>query len=203
MTLTAADVTDILRLLEASDFDQLDLEIGDLRLHLRRGENGTFEDAAASVPARSGEGDHAASPRGGGRPIASEQVSNLVAPEPSRGAHPQDAEPGTHSSPSFAGQGDRPEAGEAALGANVTPNGTVPIPSPMLGIFYRAPKPGADPFVQLGQAVEEDTIIGIVEVMKLMNSIRAGVRGEVVEIVARNAEMVEYGDPLLRVRPAG
>jgi acetyl-CoA carboxylase biotin carboxyl carrier protein len=75
------------------------------------------------------------------------------------------------------------------------------VASPLLGIFYRAPKPGEPPFVEVGSKVEEDTVIGIVEVMKLMNSVHAGVQGEVVEILAENGALVEYGEVLLRVRP--
>lgn len=81
------------------------------------------------------------------------------------------------------------------------PPGLRDVPAPLLGVFYRAPKPGAPPFVEVGQHVEETTIIGIIEVMKLMNSIRAGVCGELVEIFATNATLVEYGEPLVRVRP--
>jgi len=73
--------------------------------------------------------------------------------------------------------------------------------SPMLGIFYRAPKPGEAPFIEVGSNVEADTVIGIIEVMKLMNSVRAGVKGTVVEVLAENGAPVEYGDILLRVRP--
>ncbi|MBU6444656.1 MAG: acetyl-CoA carboxylase biotin carboxyl carrier protein [Alphaproteobacteria bacterium] len=83
------------------------------------------------------------------------------------------------------------------------PPGLADVPSPLLGVFYRAPKPGEPPFVEVGQKIEEDTIIGIIEVMKLMNSVRAGVRGELVEIFAQNATLVEYGQPLVRVRAAG
>jgi len=81
--------------------------------------------------------------------------------------------------------------------------GLAEVASPLLGIFYRAPKPGEPPFVEVGSKVEEDTVVGIVEVMKLMNSVHAGVRGEVVEILAENAALVEYGEILLRVRPEG
>jgi acetyl-CoA carboxylase biotin carboxyl carrier protein len=81
--------------------------------------------------------------------------------------------------------------------------GEVDTPSPLLGVFYRAPKPGEPPFVEVGQEVETDTIIGIVEVMKLMNSVRAGTKGVIVAIHAPNAEMVEYEQPLIRVRTAG
>jgi acetyl-CoA carboxylase biotin carboxyl carrier protein len=79
-------------------------------------------------------------------------------------------------------------------------DGLIDIPSPLLGIFHRAPKPGAPPFVEVGSKVEEETVIGIIEVMKLMNSVPAGVKGEVVEIRAENGAAVEYGQILLRVR---
>jgi acetyl-CoA carboxylase biotin carboxyl carrier protein len=79
--------------------------------------------------------------------------------------------------------------------------GLAEIVSPLLGIFYRAPKPGEPPFVEVGSKVGEDTVVGIIEVMKLMNSVHAGVRGEVIEILAANAALVEYGEVLLRVRP--
>lgn len=74
------------------------------------------------------------------------------------------------------------------------------VPAPLLGTFFRAPKPGAPPFVEVGSQVEADTIVGIIEVMKLMNTVRAGVRGTVVEIPCRDGTLVEYGETLLRVR---
>jgi acetyl-CoA carboxylase biotin carboxyl carrier protein len=79
--------------------------------------------------------------------------------------------------------------------------GLAEVASPLLGIFYRAPKPGEPPFVEVGSKVNEETVVGIIEVMKLMNSVHAGVKGEVVEILAANAGLVEYGEVLLRVRP--
>ncbi len=79
-------------------------------------------------------------------------------------------------------------------------DGTVrDVSSPLLGTFYRAPKPGAAPFIDVGSLVEEETIVGIIEVMKLMNTVRAGVRGRVTEILARDGVLVEYGETLLRV----
>lgn len=74
------------------------------------------------------------------------------------------------------------------------------IRAPMLGTFYSAPKPGAAPFVSVGDRVEPDTVIGIIEVMKLMNSASAGVSGEVVEILVSDGELVEYDQPLMRVK---
>ena len=77
----------------------------------------------------------------------------------------------------------------------------VTIPAPMLGTFYRAEAPGKPPFVEVGQRVEPDTIVCIIEVMKMMNSITAGVSGTIAAVVPENAELVEYGQPLFRVEP--
>jgi acetyl-CoA carboxylase biotin carboxyl carrier protein len=74
------------------------------------------------------------------------------------------------------------------------------VHAPMLGTFYRAPKPGEPPFVEVGSRVEPDSIIGIIEVMKLMNIVRSGVHGTVAEIPGRDGALVEYGETLLRVR---
>ena len=71
----------------------------------------------------------------------------------------------------------------------------------MLGTLYGAPKPGSPPFVSVGSKVQRDTVIGIIEVMKLMNSVSAGVDGEVVEILARDGDLVEFDQVLMRVRP--
>jgi acetyl-CoA carboxylase biotin carboxyl carrier protein len=80
--------------------------------------------------------------------------------------------------------------------------GLVSISAPMLGTFYRAEAPGKPPFVEVGSTVEADTIVCIIEVMKMMNSVPAGVSGTIAEIVPDNAELVEYGQPLFRVEPA-
>jgi acetyl-CoA carboxylase biotin carboxyl carrier protein len=81
-------------------------------------------------------------------------------------------------------------------------DGLVTIPAPMLGTFYLAEAPGQPPFVEVGRQVEPDTIVCIIEVMKMMNSVPAGVAGTITEVVAENAELVEYGEPLFRVEPA-
>ena len=77
------------------------------------------------------------------------------------------------------------------------------MPAPLLGNFYTAPRPGEPPFVEVGDAVTEDSVIGIIEVMKLMNSVRAGVAGTVVAILAQNGSAVEEDQPLIRVRRKG
>jgi acetyl-CoA carboxylase biotin carboxyl carrier protein len=93
-----------------------------------------------------------------------------------------------------------PPIGQEAGAARV---GEVDVPAPLLGNFYSAPRPGDPPFVAPGDTVGEDTTIGIIEVMKLMNPIRAGVSGTVVAILAENGKAVEEGQPLVRVRLKG
>ena len=98
-----------------------------------------------------------------------------------------------------------PEPGKTGLGG--APQGATPdaglheVRSPLLGTFYRAPKPGAAPYVEVGSAVEEDTVVAIIEVMKLMNTVRAGLRGTVSEVLVSDGVLVEYDQPLIRVRP--
>lgn len=75
------------------------------------------------------------------------------------------------------------------------------IVSPMVGTFYEAPAPGAAPFVSIGSKVSDKTVVCIVEAMKLMNEIEAEVKGEIVEILVKNGELVEYGQPLFLVKP--
>ena len=154
MSLTAKDVQEILRALEESTFDTLDLEMNGVQLHLRRGSATAGADARGRAP--------------------------MAAP-PVRPAPPAPT----------------PEGGDT----RPMPRGdATPVPAPLLGIFYRAPKPGEAPFVQVGDQVTPDTIVGIIEVMKLMNTVRAGIAGEIVEISAGNGEMVEYGQALLWIR---
>lgn len=81
------------------------------------------------------------------------------------------------------------------------PEGVVAIRAPMLGTFYRASAPGEKPFVEVGQRVRADDTVCLIEVMKLFNSIRAGVDGEVVKILAENASLVEFNQPLIFVAP--
>jgi acetyl-CoA carboxylase biotin carboxyl carrier protein len=91
------------------------------------------------------------------------------------------------------------EAAPAAIKPSEDVAGLTSIRAPMVGTFYRAPKPGAPPFVEVGDEVTEDTVIGIIETMKLMNSASAGARGKIVEILAANGEIVEAGQVLMRL----
>ncbi len=76
------------------------------------------------------------------------------------------------------------------------------ITSPFVGTFYRAPAPEAPPFVDIGQAVRKGQVVCIVEAMKLMNEIESEFDGKVLEILVKNAEHVEYGQPLFRIEKA-
>jgi acetyl-CoA carboxylase biotin carboxyl carrier protein len=80
-------------------------------------------------------------------------------------------------------------------------DGTIEIKAPIIGRFYEKPEPGATPFVKLGAEVNEDTTVGLIEVMKLFQAVRAGVSGVITEICVQDSQIVEYGQVLFRVRP--
>lgn len=74
------------------------------------------------------------------------------------------------------------------------------ILAPMIGTFYAAPEPGAEPFVKVGQKVNAGSIVCVLEAMKLFNEIEAGIDGEIIEVLVKDGEFVEYGQPLFLVR---
>lgn len=84
-----------------------------------------------------------------------------------------------------------------------TDEGLIEIKAPIVGIFYSAPEPGAEPFVSAGQAIDAETTVGIIEVMKVFNTVPAGVSGTVVRRLVENGDFVEFGQPIFLVRPAG
>ncbi|MED3668655.1 acetyl-CoA carboxylase biotin carboxyl carrier protein, partial [Geobacillus kaustophilus] len=75
------------------------------------------------------------------------------------------------------------------------------ITSPMVGTFYAAPAPDKPPYVKPGDKVKKDTVVCIIEAMKLFNEIEAEVDGEIVEVLVQNGQLVEYGQPLFLVKP--
>lgn len=75
------------------------------------------------------------------------------------------------------------------------------ITSPMVGTFYESPTPDADAYVKVGSKVSKDSIVCIVEAMKLFNEIEAEVEGEIVEVLVKNGQLVEFGQPLFLVKP--
>jgi len=154
VTLTAADVAEIMRIVETSKFDELSLDIDGVRLRLRRtGASGGFAQMTAE----------------------SQAAASIAASDP------------INTSGALGAPGP--------LDANLQE-----ITSPMLGTFYRAPKPGSAPFVEIGSVVDEDSVIAMIEVMKLMNTVRAGVKGVITEILPADEALVEFGEVLMRVR---
>jgi acetyl-CoA carboxylase biotin carboxyl carrier protein len=166
--LSAADIRQLTQLIESLDhsaFDYLQLQVGDLKVTI-------------------GKGDPAlvAAPQAAAAQIAVAPPAAAVA---TAGATPL---PTANSQPA--------RASAAAA------NGAVDITSPLLGVFYAQAEPGAPPFVTVGSEVHEDTTVALIEVMKTFNAVPAGRRGTVIEICAPNAQMVEFGQVLFRLRPA-
>ena len=95
----------------------------------------------------------------------------------------------------------QPAASAKPLAGALAPN-EVAVRAPMLGTFYHAASPGDKPFIEVGQRVKADDTVGVIEVMKLFSTIRAGVDGTVVRIEAQNAALVEYDAPLVIIAKA-
>jgi len=76
------------------------------------------------------------------------------------------------------------------------------IKSPMIGTFYRAPSPESAPYIEVGAEVNPETVVCIIEAMKVMNEIKAEVKGTITQIIVENAKPVEFGQPLFKVRPS-
>ena len=94
-----------------------------------------------------------------------------------------------------------PVAPAVAAPAPVTADSSnAQIPSPMVGTFYLSPSPDSPPYVSVGQVVQEDTVVCIIEAMKVMNEIKAEMRGTIVDVVAQNGKAVEFNQPLFTVR---
>jgi len=86
--------------------------------------------------------------------------------------------------------------------AQAVATGEIEIKSPMIGTFYRAPSPEAASYVEVGSEVNPDTVVCIIEAMKVMNEIKAEAKGVITQVLVENAKPVEFGQPLFKVRPA-
>lgn len=188
--LSEAEIEQIVKLvevLERSSFDFLQLEVGDLKLTISKG--GKVEEREGSPPKRED-----ARP-----PLSVAPESPAIPPSPvgvretaRSGARPGGAEPDPR----------REQDGPAASSTATVVEEAVFIRAPIVGRFYAQPEPGAPPFVTVGTFVEEDTTVGLIEVMKVFNAVQAGVRGVITEILVQDGQFVEFGQPLFRVRPA-
>jgi acetyl-CoA carboxylase biotin carboxyl carrier protein len=119
----------------------------------------------------------------GGSPVVQQEDSVPVIPAPMQPAMAAPA-PGTAAAPPPAATGE------------------VDIKSPMIGTFYRAPSPEAGSYVEVGTEVNSETVVCIIEAMKVMNEIKAEVKGVVTQVLVENAKPVEFGQPLFKVRPS-
>jgi acetyl-CoA carboxylase biotin carboxyl carrier protein len=217
MDLTNEDVTDILALLDSLPYDELDLQTPRFRLTLRRTPDGWTQSTdtrvaptVVDVAPRGG----AAVPAGGAPTEATAAAPSATAPMFHRGGNNRPDVPSGRLGSDADGVGGAKGATEVSSGAtglgiggqDAGPEATevdaslVAVRAPLPGTFYRAPRPGTAPFVEVGSRVGADTVVGIVETMKLFNSVTAGAAGTVAEICLDNAEFADRGATLLRIR---
>jgi acetyl-CoA carboxylase biotin carboxyl carrier protein len=176
MNLTNEDVADILALLDSLPYNELDLRTASFRLTLRRTPDGwTQASQVLSEPV-------VLDSDGPSAPAETATMSH-------RGGYGHDDVTSLRLDRGVAGadevRGEGPEL--------------VAVRAPLPGTFYRAPRPGAEPFVEVGSRVTAETVVCIVETMKLMNSVHAGVDGTVAEICLANAEFAANGTTLMRI----
>jgi biotin carboxyl carrier protein len=219
MDLTAEDVAEVLALLDSLPYDELDLQTPRFRLTLRRTPEGWTQSSQSLAEPRPLE-PASRPPEPSSRP----PEPSSRPPEPSsRPPEPSSRPPATIPMAHRAGYSHTdgpsvwlgPDAGEIGETAEVNrageaygesdelgepAAGLVAVRAPLPGTFYRAPRPGAAPFVQVGSRVSADTVVGIVETMKLMTSVPAGADGTVAEICLANAEQAAQGATLMRIR---
>ena len=169
------EVIEILKIVEESTFDELCLETGDFKLILKK--RGGSE--SIQSPFQTGQDNT--------HPETAQRSPSV--PTGVKQMEPESVTP--------ASQTERQNA-EAPVDEDPEA-GYIPIRSPMLGTFYRAPKPGAPPFVEVGQQVSPDDSVCIIEVMKLFNTVKANIPGRIAKICAENGQMVEYQQTLFLV----
>jgi acetyl-CoA carboxylase biotin carboxyl carrier protein len=168
MELDDADVRAILQLLDASAFDELQVQTDRFKLTLRRAEGAGWTRETRTLGA----------PR--------------ELPDTTAKLHDASTPPTSAASATSAASPAAPGGAQSHL---------VAIHSPLPGTFYRSPKPGAPPFVEQDSRVERDTVVAIVETMKLMNSVYAGTAGRIAEICVPDAEAVTPESVLMRIEP--
>ena len=174
MKLTNEDVEEILRLLDGAGYDELHVETDTFSLSL----------------SRTGEGDWVQQRAVTREPVIDRPHPALVQPGPAAGAP--------------AGSGSPVDAISRPADSRDTGNANTALAevrAPLPGTFYRAARPGAAPFVEIGAPVEPATVVAIVETMKLMNSVHAGVAGVIEQIGVGDAQPVAQGAVLMRIRP--
>jgi len=162
---------------QSGDIEELSIKYGDIELALSKTPGGLSHLKAAP-----------AAPAAPAPAPAAPEAPKAEAPAPAPAPAETEAEAPKEEAP-------KAEAAPASSGSGIE------VKSPMVGTFYAAPKPGADPFVKVGDTVEVGQVLCIVEVMKLMNNIEAKTAGTVTEILVDNEDAVEHGQPLMVIEP--
>jgi acetyl-CoA carboxylase biotin carboxyl carrier protein len=166
MSLTHEDVAAILKIIDESPYDEIRLEMGDLKVHVRRCGEGERHEAESTDDA-----------------MPDFEV--------------QRARPAPASSAAPAPRGNTVAAVPAA--EHEPREGLIAVRAPMMGTFYRAASPGEPAFVEVGDKVKADDTLCLVEVMKLFNSVKAGVAGTVIKILAENGSVVQHGQVIVLI----
>lgn len=154
MDQTKRDIRAFVKVFEQSDWDELRIETGNLKLAISKNANAPGLTVTETA-----------------RPLGTPSAASTI-------------EPTAESTPA------------------PIPEGLVAVKAPNLGTFWRAPKPGAEPYVEVGQKIDEDTTVCLIEVMKLFTPANAGVSGTIVQVIAEDGAMVQAGDVLLLVDPS-
>lgn len=177
MDLTYEDVQNILKIIDDSSLEELELDIGDFKLIVRR---------------RSGSASPGGAVHAGTAPDV-QRVSPAATPLP--------VWPEGGSEPVMVRAAEKAKGAPERAGVRPPQQRGHEVKAPTVGTFYRAPAPGAAPFVEVGSLVAEDDTVCIIEIMKLMHSIKAGCRGRVAEICPENGALVEFGQTLMVIEP--
>ncbi len=170
---TSDEIKSLIEIFDDSEWRELALQVGDFRIFLSRDPNGADAPWSSEVSATIISPEAAPKPAGG-RVTAAHEPSPATA---------------TDSKPDVAGAQDE------------VPDHYVVVRAPTIGIFYLAPTPGAASYVEIGETVDTDTEICLIEVMKLFTSVHAGIRGIVRQVCIQDGAMVEYNTPLFYIEP--
>jgi acetyl-CoA carboxylase biotin carboxyl carrier protein len=215
--LTNEDVADILALLDSLPYDALDLRTDRFHLTLRRTPGGWTEESElltqptdvtpeASEPGRAGgaDGGRGGQTGGAGETVRADGSGGAGRAGGQRGGRTGGAGETGRADPGVGGatrSDGAPGGDEHAFGGADETERLAVVVAPLPGTFYRSPRPGAPPFVSEGDAVGADTVVAIIETMKLMNSVPAGTPGRVARILVGNGEFAPLGATLLLIEP--
>lgn len=172
------EIRELIKLMDQSNLDEFKYELDGAKITLKRNKEKFVTADVMSVPTQ----------------VQAAPVQEVKQPEVQAAKAPAKEEPKEEKAPA---KEEQPKAASA----NVDDPTLVKIKSPMVGTFYSQPSPDQPAYVKVGDKVDEESVVCIVEAMKLFNEIEAEVKGEIVEVLVENEELVEYGQPLFLVKP--